>query len=335
MKNIINTILTKWEMNITFQEITDRWNESHRHYHTMEHLNQILNDIFDIDVLTQEETEILVMSALFHDIIYNPKSRDNESSSSVFFQFACKMSKMGEKEKIVRDIILMTKEHNPKTKLEKIFCDLDLKILSYDLPHLLKYEEQVFKEFEFVNWKTYKSKRIKLIKSFIDSDFIVNKVGLTHLINIIENKTPNIAIYAGSFNPIHLGHTDIINKGEMIFDKVIIAKGRNDSKNIDEELFTKEFNKLVELYPTKEIVEYSGLLTDLLKEQEGNITLIRGIRNGNDLEAENTLITYMKDLFPELKVVYLPCNKEFEHISSSAIRSLRKHGDDLVKKYLP
>ena len=121
----------------------------------------------------------------------------------------------------------------------------------------------------------------------------------------------------------------------MIFDKVIIAKGRNDSKNIDEELFTKEFNKLVELYPTKEIVEYSGLLTDLLKEQEGNITLIRGIRNGNDLEAENTLITYMKDLFPELKVVYLPCNKEFEHISSSAIRSLRKHGDDLVKKYLP
>jgi len=167
------------------------------------------------------------------------------------------------------------------------------------------------------------------------TDITVNKKALKNLIYILENKEPSIAIYAGSFDPFHLGHLDIVKKGETLFDKIIIAKGRNDSKNIDENKFEQEFKNLIKLFSHKEIISYSGLLTDVLRAQEGKITLVRGLRNGYDLEAENTLITYMKDMYPELRVVYLPCDKQYEHISSSAIRSLKKYGDDVISKYLP
>jgi pantetheine-phosphate adenylyltransferase len=286
--------------------------------------------------LHQEDIDILIIAAIFHDIVYNPKSKTNEEDSIIIFQNSLNKYKKSDKELKVKNIIKSTKNHKFNTKLEKIFCQFDLKILNQDLPELLKWEEQIFKEYEFLNWKIYKTERIKILQKFIDNkDFPTNKIGLKHLIYILENKEPSIALYAGSFNPFHLGHLDIKNKSERLFDKVIIAKGKNNTKQINDLEFENEFNKLQKLFPYNEIISYSGLLTDILKKQEGQITLIRGLRNGYDLDAENILITYMRDIYPELKVVYIPCDKKFEYISSSNIRNLKKYGDDLIQKYLP
>ena len=155
------------------------------------------------------------------------------------------------------------------------------------------------------------------------------------LIDIINSQNPKIAIYAGSFNPFHIGHLDILKKAEQIFDKVIIAKGINKKKNIDRETWNLEFENLINLFPKNEIIEYNGLLTDLIKDKYPDITLIRGLRNGYDLEAENTLTTFMKDMYPNLKIVYINSDKQFEHISSSAIREIKTYNIDLIKKYLP
>lgn len=86
---------------------------------------------------------------------------------------------------------------------------------------------------------------------------------------------------------------------------------------------------------------YSGLLTDFIKElQRINIdkdisyTLIRGLRNSSDLQYEMTQYRYLQDIMPDIQVVSLFCDKEYEHISSSGIRALDKLNPELTKKYL-
>lgn len=341
IRSLINTTFKKWNIRLSINEIYEKYSEPQRFYHTIEnHIAPMLENIVKFSKemkMDNDMLETLIVTAIFHDIVYNPKSKTNEKDSANFLLSV--VYEVNDKVQTVVDTIHMTKTHNFSNKIEELFCVFDLDILTKSLPELLKWEELIYKEFEWVNWKDYKRERIELIKKIIEKrtelPIQVNYTGLQDLIYIIENKQPNIAIYAGSFNPFHLGHMNILKKAENIFDKVIIAKGRNDSKEINEIIFEGEFKKLQNLFPTKEILTYRGLLTNLLKEQEGRITLIRGLRNGFDLEAENTLMCYMKDLYPELKVIYIPCDREFEHISSSAIRSLEKYGDDIIRKYLP
>lgn len=141
----------------------------------------------------------------------------------------------------------------------------------------------------------------------------------------------SLGIYAGSFNPFHKGHYNILLKAESMFDKVIIARGINPDKS-------PSTYPLPNILKDKTIMEYSGLLTDFLNQLYlvNNVTpiLIRGLRNANDFEYELIQYRYFQDLMPEIKVVSLFCDKEYDHISSSGIRTLTKYGEDKVKNYL-
>jgi len=348
LRAYINNIIKEWGIKISIKEICDMWNKPHRYYHTVKnHLEPMLLEIVDRlnrESINYEIFQKLIIAALFHDIIYNPKSETNEDDSVSFL-----MNNVETPSKFVEiiNLIIATKNHKANSNkeldeyyaLHNMFIGIDLQILRFDFTRLLKWEKQIQKEYEFVNWKTYKEKRIEILRNFIDNrndlPISINYEGLLNLINYIETQEPKIAIYAGSFNPFHIGHLNVLEKAEKIFDKVIIAKGKNDSKKIDEIEFANELQNLKELFPYKEVITYEGLLTDLIDAQEGNITLVRGLRNGYDLVAENTLMSFMKDLLPGLQVIYLPCDKKHEHISSSSIRSLRKYGLDKVEKYLP
>ena len=137
-----------------------------------------------------------------------------------------------------------------------------------------------------------------------------------------------VAVYAGSFNPFHKGHYNILQKAEKIFDKVIIARGYNPEKKND-------LVALPNIIMDRAVMQYSGLLTDFIQKLPyENITLIRGLRNSVDLQYEMNQYRYLQDLMPSIQMVSIFCDKEYEHISSSGIRTLSIFGSDKVKDYL-
>lgn len=142
-----------------------------------------------------------------------------------------------------------------------------------------------------------------------------------------------LAIYPGSFNPFHRGHYNILVKAATIFDRVIIAKGVNPEKESNKTeiplIISNNFS----------VIQYDGLLTNCIEKvkydlNETNITVIRGLRNSVDLQHEMNQYRFLQDLMPDIQLISIFCDKEYEHISSSAIRMLQKYGDDKVKNYL-
>lgn len=139
-----------------------------------------------------------------------------------------------------------------------------------------------------------------------------------------------VGIYAGTFNPFHIGHLNIYDKALQIFDMVVVCRGINPEKP----LVNDPLPSIVGL----NTLEYGGLTTDLLKryiDEKHEPTLIRGIRNGYDYDYEMNQITVMRDIMPSLQVVLIPCDKEFSHISSTMIRNLQIFDKKLAAKYLP
>jgi pantetheine-phosphate adenylyltransferase len=147
-----------------------------------------------------------------------------------------------------------------------------------------------------------------------------------------------IAIYPGSFNPFHKGHLNILEKAKRIFgeNNVIIAIGQNPSKQnqSDSEIISraKEIND-----KTKTSVEiYQTFLHEYIENLENmgfNIVVIRGLRNGDDLDYEVNQMRFIDDFKKGVNVVYITCDKEYEHISSSAIRTLQSFKPGSGDKY--
>ncbi len=156
-------------------------------------------------------------------------------------------------------------------------------------------------------------------------DYLKGKPHSTFNAEFLQGFKPKIAVFAGSFNPFHKGHYNVLQKAERIFDKVIIAFGQNPVK--DER--TWEIPKSIQ---NRQIEHYNSLLTDLLTAVGDDPVLIRGLRNSTDFQYEQNQYRYMQELMPNINIVNIYCDKEFEHISSSGIRTLEKFNKH--QKYL-
>lgn len=152
-----------------------------------------------------------------------------------------------------------------------------------------------------------------------------------------------IALYCGTFSPFHIGHLNIVEKSERIFGKgnVIIAMGINPDKALNDHIYMKKMNvesKKLSENLGREVITYSNFQFQLIEEYEKlgyNVVLIRGLRNGVDLDYEVNQMRFTTDFKKDVNVVYITCDKEFEHISSSAIRKIRDFaGEEFVKNYL-
>jgi pantetheine-phosphate adenylyltransferase len=339
-------ILTKIYNDHTVDDIISRWNEPHRYYHNINHLFFILNKIDNYFILEENEHLYMtdtyknfIVAAFFHDIIYNPKSNNNEDKSIEYFlevtnKDVHKLSSFYLNSiPVVVGMINCTKERKlPTDKFENLFWLFDNDILFNGTnTDLMDYENKIFKEFQFADYDDYKIKRLEFINNEMKYfESVGMDTNLSYLIPYIKNRKIKVGIYSGSFDPFHLGHMDVLQKASLVFDKVIVAYGNNPEKGIR----TIEIPTALNYF---QVDTFSGLITDYISSIENknvDVTLVRGLRNGADLDYEANQLAFIKDIKPSVKVVYIPCDKKYEHISSSAIRNLEKFDKELAKKYL-
>jgi pantetheine-phosphate adenylyltransferase len=148
-----------------------------------------------------------------------------------------------------------------------------------------------------------------------------------------------IAIYPGSFNPFHKGHLNILQKAKRIFgdSNVIIAIGQNPNKpnQSDSEIISRV--KEISEKTTTSVEIYQSFLHEYIESLEKygfNVVVVRGLRNGADLDYEVNQMRFIDDFKKDVNAVYITCDKEFEHISSSAIRTLQSFKPGSGDKYL-
>lgn len=309
-------------------DILERYNESHRYYHTIDH---IINMIYYTKKLDSDIN--LFLAIVFHDIIYDPKRNDNEERSVEYFKKEMIGSKFYDEESVhfntnfdadlICKMIMDTKNHEDTTGHSQPLIDADLEIFKGDFKELLETEEQIFKEYQFVDWNEYKKKRIQVLTEL---DELVNSEerneNIEDLIEYIENEKPNIGVYCGSFYPFHKGHLNILEKAEKIFDKVIIGYGDNPSKNYDIE------RKVPSQLYYHQVEFYGNDMIKFLEKLGYEVTLIRGLRSSTDFQSELNLYRWLQEFKPDVKVIYIFCDSKYEHISSSDIRNIIKMGRD-------
>jgi predicted metal-dependent HD superfamily phosphohydrolase len=177
----LEKILEKYGVTISLNEILERWKESHRGYHNLEHLKDLLKQIGKVDT---KEKELLVLVALFHDIIYEPKNKDNEEQSADFFLKNVK-EKTEDIQKVYQSIV-DTKHHKSSNKLSEIFNKMDMDIVTRDFDELIKWENGIRKEYSIFSDKDYKKGRIEFLKTLIN-DYPENKENILKLIEYVSN----------------------------------------------------------------------------------------------------------------------------------------------------
>ena len=294
------------------KDILNHYLEPHRFYHTLAHLDDICEHL---ESKGFGDNEALLLATVFHDIIYDPRSATNEEDSARYFNEVFKGNQSLKDE--VTGIIFDTKTHQPKSELSHIFSEADLHILNQPFDKLMQYERQIFKEFQFVDYNVYKEKRIEVLQALQKSN---ENRAMGYLIDYVKCYKPSIAVYPGSFNPFHKGHYNILQKAEQVFDKVIIARGVNPGKD-------KSSSDLPNALNFRQTASYEGLLTDFTNSLGYDVTLIRGLRNGSDLQYELNQYRYLQELSDKnISVIAIFCDMEFEHISSTSIRQLEKYG---------
>ena len=142
------------------------------------------------------------------------------------------------------------------------------------------------------------------------------------------------AVYPGTFDPMTMGHVDLVKRASKLFDSVIIAIASSESKK---PMFTLEEriemgNKIFADDPKVEVVGFSGLLVNFAKENNANI-LIRGLRVVADFEYEFQLANMNRAMSPDIESVFLTPKEEYSYISSSLVKEIASMGGD-VKRFV-
>ncbi|MDQ1213017.1 pantetheine-phosphate adenylyltransferase [Pantoea anthophila] len=138
------------------------------------------------------------------------------------------------------------------------------------------------------------------------------------------------AIYPGTFDPVTLGHLDIVTRAAQMFDQVILAVAASPSKK---PLFSLEervalASEMVAHLPSVKVVGFSDLMANFARDQQANV-LVRGLRAVSDFEYEMQLAQMNRHLLPTLESVFLMPSEGFSFISSSLVKEVARHGGDV------
>ena len=144
-----------------------------------------------------------------------------------------------------------------------------------------------------------------------------------------------ICLFPGTFDPITIGHLDIINRSIRLFDKLVIGIGRNANKAA---MFSEEqrLQWIREIYKNNSKIDsvvYEGLTIKCCREVGANF-ILRGIRYVNDFEYEKAIADMNRSLDENIETVFLTCLPQYTSVASTLVRDVIRNGGD-VKQFLP
>jgi pantetheine-phosphate adenylyltransferase len=144
-----------------------------------------------------------------------------------------------------------------------------------------------------------------------------------------------IALFPGTFDPITLGHKDIIDRALPLFDKLFVGIGSNANKQamFDIEQRLSWIKKVYRNEPKIEAVTYSGLTADFCKQHHAQF-ILRGIRYVSDFEYEKSIADVNRMMDEKLETVFLTCSPIYSSFSSTLVRDIIRNGGD-ASKFLP
>ncbi|TWU24471.1 pantetheine-phosphate adenylyltransferase [Bythopirellula polymerisocia] len=145
------------------------------------------------------------------------------------------------------------------------------------------------------------------------------------------------AVYTGSFDPISLGHLNVIERSSRLVDELIVGVGINIEK---QSLFTADervalLSRVTEHLPNVIVKTFAGLAVQFVRECDARV-IIRGIRSLTDMETEFTMTLANRKLDPGVETVFLMADDEFSHVSSSLIKQITPlAGDEELARFVP
>jgi pantetheine-phosphate adenylyltransferase len=144
-----------------------------------------------------------------------------------------------------------------------------------------------------------------------------------------------VAVYTGTFDPVHFGHVDVIDRGRRIFDRLVVGVGTNPDKA---PFFSKEervelVRRVIAGFANVSVQPFDGLAVQFVREVGARV-MLRGLRTTSDMEGEFTMSLMNLNLDQEIETVFLMAKEKYSYVSSSLLRQIATFGGDLGK-FLP
>ena len=145
-----------------------------------------------------------------------------------------------------------------------------------------------------------------------------------------------IAVYPGTFDPFTRGHEDLVRRASILFDRVIVAVARSNSKN---PIFSLEdrvdiAREALSAFQNVDVIGFDCLLMDFLMQHDARV-ILRGLRAVSDFEYEFQMAGMNRKLYPDVETVFLTPGEEFMFISATMVREIARLGGDVSKFVQP
>ncbi|MBK9594792.1 MAG: pantetheine-phosphate adenylyltransferase [Rhodocyclales bacterium] len=145
-----------------------------------------------------------------------------------------------------------------------------------------------------------------------------------------------VAIYPGTFDPVTLGHEDLVRRASRLFDEVLVAVADSRTKRpfftLDERVAMAR--EVLAPFPNVKVVGFDGLLMDFLRRHEARI-ILRGLRAVSDFEYEFQMAGMNRSLNPDVETVFLTPAEKYQFISATMVREIASLGGDVSKFVQP
>jgi pantetheine-phosphate adenylyltransferase len=152
----------------------------------------------------------------------------------------------------------------------------------------------------------------------------------------LTNKTPLTAVYPGTFDPMTLGHVDLMRRAASLFDRLVLAVAAGHHKRT---MFTiaerlDMAREIAAPYDNVEVMAFRGLLRNFVVELGGKV-VVRGLRAVSDFEYEFQMAGMNRQLMPEVETVFMTPSDQFQFVSGTFVREIATLGGDVSKFVAP